>query len=97
MGEKGKRMGNKLDQIMLERYGVDTAKLAEELKDIMDSGTTDEHRSVIKALAIYIAVSHNCGDIASWIGAAMTLFAIGYKAGKSAPDLSVFEDALRGE
>ena len=90
-------MGSKLDQAILEMFGVDTAELAEQYKDIINGSIANEHKTVIEALAVYIAVSHNHGDAASWLGAAMTLFAIGYKAGKGAPDLSVFEDVLRGE
>lgn len=97
MGEKGKKMHSKLDQIMLEQYGIDTAELSEEHEDIIGGGVTDEHRPIIEALATYIAVSHNNGDAAGWMGAAMILFAAGYKAGKNALDLSVFEDALKGE
>ena len=85
----------KLDDLILERYGVDTFQLAEECQDIIGSGTTSEYENVIQACATAIMVSSSQGDAQGWWGAALALFAIGYRAGRDAPDLRIFNDALK--
>jgi len=85
---------SKLDEVLLREFGVDTFQLAEECKDIVGGGVSDEYEKEIQACATAIVISMKYGDAQGWWGAALTLFAIGYKAGKNAPDLSVFEDAL---
>ena len=83
MGKKEKSM-SKIDEIILEEYGVDTAELVKEYGDIIDSKVVDGHMETVEALAAYIVASSEQGDATGYMGAMIMLFAVGYKAGKNA-------------
>ena len=90
-------MLGKLDQIILDVYGVDTAELVAEYDKIVPDSVLDEYGNIINALAAAIAAALHGKMPEVMFGASRLLFAAGYRAGQNDIRLDIFRDALTGE
>lgn len=75
--------------------GVDVRKLVDENTELANSGLIQEHGKELLALSIIIGVAAVEDKTEDFMGAINLVFLLGYRAGQAAPDLSVFEDALK--
>jgi hypothetical protein len=87
---------NALDKFLADN-GIDLAALVNTNIDLAHSGLLDEHRNVIGAMATVIVLAYEMDQPENFTGAASLLFLLGYRAGQSAPDLSVFSEALSND
>ena len=87
-------MLGKLDQIILDVYGVDTAELVAEYDKIVPDSVLDEYGNIINALAAAIATALHGKMPEVMFDASRLLFAAGYRAGQNDIRLDIFRDAL---
>lgn len=85
-----------INELIKTQFGVDLEELAEAHASLIASGIVTDHLPQMQALSSGIGYAVGTRD-AVGLGALLSLlFAIGYAAGRDAPDLSAFEDALKG-
>lgn len=75
-----------------QAFGVDLDEMVAEYLPALQGGLDDGYENELMALAVFASFSTNT---VMCLSALRLAFAAGYKAGRAAPDLSVFEDALK--
>jgi hypothetical protein len=78
-----------------QKFDIDLKELVAEYRPIADSGAADKNNDELSSLAAYAYYRASEKDDAESVkGLIQVAFAIGYRAGKAEPDLSLFEEAV---
>ena len=81
--------------IIKQQTGLNLDELYAKYKQRKDSGVADAANDELTALTLAAYFCSRVNALESVKAVIQTAFVIGYAAGRDAPDLSVFEDALR--